>query len=88
MVSRHGFLVAPHVIVLKLGLQQKLGAGIFLENGFILQHIAGKGSAWIEQSGELVTYDSGAGESMLVHPGHIWALRSAYATRHPDAQGD
>ena len=44
---------------------------IFSGNGFILQRIAGNGTAWVELSGELVTYELGAGEVILVHPGHI-----------------
>lgn len=71
MVSRHGFLAATSAVTLNLGFQQKLGAGVFSGNGFILQRIAGEGTAWIELSGELVTYDLAAGESMMVHPGHI-----------------
>ncbi len=71
MVSRHGFLAATDAVTLNLGFQQKLGVGIFSGNGFILQRLAGQGTAWIELSGELVTYDLAAGESMMVHPGHI-----------------
>ncbi len=71
MVSRHGFLAATAEVTLNLGIQQKLGAGIFSGNGFILQRVAGQGTAWIELSGELVTYELGAGEKILVHPGHV-----------------
>jgi uncharacterized protein (TIGR00266 family) len=71
MVSRHGFLAATDDVTLNLGFQQKLGVGIFSGNGFILQRVAGQGTAWIELSGELVTYDLAEGESMMVHPGHI-----------------
>ena len=71
MVSRHGFLAATDAVTLNLGFQQKLGVGIFSGNGFILQRLAGEGTAWIELSGELVTYDLASGESMMVHPGHI-----------------
>ena len=71
MVSRHGFLAATDAVTLSLGFQQKLGVGIFSGNGFVLQRISGEGTAWIELSGELVTYDLAPGESMLVHPGHV-----------------
>ncbi len=71
MVSRHGFLAATSEVTLNLGLQQKLGVGIFSGNGFILQRIAGQGTAWIELSGELVTYELAAGETIMVHPGHV-----------------
>ena len=71
MVSRHGFLAATDDVSLNLGFQQKLGVGIFSGNGFVLQRIAGAGVAWIELSGELVTYELAVGESILVHPGHV-----------------
>jgi len=71
MVSRHGFMAATPDVTLNLGIQQKLGVGIFSGNGFILQRIAGHGTAWIELSGELVEYDLAAGETMMVHPGHL-----------------
>src|SRR5580692_8242347 len=71
MVSRHGYLASTDGVTLNIGFQQKLGVGVFSGNGFILQRIAGAGTAWIELSGELVTYELGVGESILVHPGHI-----------------
>lgn len=77
MVSRHGFLAATGDVTLALGVQQKLGVGIFSGNGFLLQRIAGQGTAWVELSGELVQYDLAAGESILVHPGHIGLFDAA-----------
>ena len=71
MVSRHGYLASTDGVTLNIGFQQKLGVGIFSGNGFILQRIAGSGTAWVELSGELVTYELAAGEVILVHPGHI-----------------
>ena len=71
LVSRHGFLAATTDVTLNIGFQQKLGVGVFSGNGFILQRIGGQGTAWVELSGEIVTYDLAAGEQMMVHPGHI-----------------
>ena len=71
MVSRHGFMAATPDVTLELAIQQKLGVGIFSGNGFIMQRIAGHGTAWIELSGELVEYDLAPGETMMVHPGHL-----------------
>ena len=71
MVSRHGFMAATTDVTLNAAFQQKQGFGIFSGNGFILQRIAGQGTAWIELSGELVEYDLAPGEVMMVHPGHI-----------------
>ncbi len=71
MVSRHGFLAATPNVTLNPSFQQSLGAGIFSGNGFVMQRIAGSGTAWIELTGEMVAYDLAAGESLLVHPGHV-----------------
>jgi len=76
MVSRHGFLAATPNVNLEVAFQQSLGVGIFSGNGFFMQHIWGQGTAWIELSGETVTYELGAGESILVHPGHIGLFES------------
>jgi uncharacterized protein (TIGR00266 family) len=71
MIHRHGFLCATPGLSLTIGFQKSLGAGIFGGNGFILQHLEGTCSAWVELGGEIVTYDLAAGESIQVHPGHI-----------------
>jgi len=71
MIHRHGFLCATQGIELQMGFQKSLGAGIFGGNGFVLQHITGTCSAWVELGGEIVIYDLQPGESIQVHPGHI-----------------
>ena len=71
LISQHGFMAATNDVTLNIGFQQKLGAGIFGGAGFILQRLGGNGVAWIELSGELVTYELAAGEEIMVHPGHI-----------------
>jgi len=71
MVHRHGYLCGAEGIEVSIGFQQSLGAGIFGGNGFILQKVAGEGSAWVELGGEIITYDLPAGASLRVHPGHV-----------------
>jgi uncharacterized protein (TIGR00266 family) len=77
MIHRHGFLCATPHIQLSVGFQQSLGAGIFGGDGFLLQHLSGEGTAWIELSGELVTKDLQPGETLRVHPGHVGAFQSS-----------
>ena len=79
MVSQHGFLAATPNVTLNIGFQQRLGAGIFGGAGFILQRLGGQGVAWVELSGELVEYDLGAGEQLLVHPGHVGLFEAQMA---------
>ncbi len=71
MVHRHGFLCGTPAIELSAAFQQSLGAGIFGGDGFVLQKLAGSGTAWIELGGETVSYDLAAGETLRVHPGHV-----------------
>lgn len=77
MIHRHGFLCATPQIQISVGFQQSLGAGIFGGSGFLLQHLSGQGTAWLELSGELVIRDLAAGETLRVHPGHVGAFQSS-----------
>ncbi|HEY7789839.1 MAG TPA: TIGR00266 family protein [Vicinamibacterales bacterium] len=76
MIHRHGFLCGTPKIQLGVGFQQSLGAGIFGGDGFLLQHLSGEGTAWLELSGELVIKDLQPGETLRVHPGHVGAFES------------
>jgi len=75
MIQRHGFLCATPKIQIGVGFQQSLGAGIFGGEGFLLQHLSGEGTAWLELSGELLTKDLQPGETLRVHPGHVGAFQ-------------
>ncbi len=77
MIHRGGFLCATQGVDLSMGFQKSLGAGIFGGNGFVLQHLAGTCTAWVELGGEIVTYDLQAGESIQVHPGHIGVFQDS-----------
>src|SRR5260221_3831182 len=77
MIHRHGFLCATPQIQIGVGFQQSLGAGIFGGDGFLLQHVSGQGTAWLELSGELVTKELQPGETLRVHPGHVGAFQSS-----------
>jgi uncharacterized protein (TIGR00266 family) len=79
MFHRHGFLCATGGIQISVGFQQSLGAGIFGGDGFLLQKVSGQGTAWLELSGEVVTRDLQAGETLLVHPGHVGAFTASVA---------
>lgn len=79
MVHKSGFLCGASDVEVTMGFQKKFGAGMFGGAGFILQKVAGTGSAWVELDGELVTYDFAAGESMRVHPGHVGLFEARVA---------
>jgi uncharacterized protein (TIGR00266 family) len=77
MIHRNGFLCATPQIQISVGFQQSLGAGIFGGNGFLLQHLGGQGTAWLELSGELIVRDLQPGQTLFVHPGHVGAFQSS-----------
>jgi uncharacterized protein (AIM24 family) len=71
LVHRHGFVCATPGIQITVGFQRSLGAGVFGGDGFFLQKLSGQCQAFIELSGEVVVYDLAAGQTLLVHPGHV-----------------
>jgi uncharacterized protein (AIM24 family) len=71
LVHRHGWVCGTDGVVPSIGMQQTFRGGMYGGDGFILQRLEGQGQAWIELSGEITTYELAAGQSMLVHPGHV-----------------
>ncbi|MGI9008924.1 MAG: AIM24 family protein [Streptosporangiaceae bacterium] len=71
LVHRHGWLCGTPGITPSVGLQQSFRGGLFGGEGFVLQKLDGQGRAWVELSGEVTSYDLPAGQTVLVHPGHI-----------------
>ncbi len=71
LVHRHGWLCGTDGIVPSVGLQQTIRGGLDGGDGFLLQRLEGQGRAWIELSGEVTNYQLAAGQTMLVHPGHV-----------------
>jgi uncharacterized protein (TIGR00266 family) len=71
MIHKHGFLCATPGVQLGIGFSQRLGAGLFGGDGFVLQRLTGPCTAFVELGGESVVYDLRPGESLKVHPGHV-----------------
>lgn len=74
LIHRHGWVCGTPGIVPSMGFQQSLAGMAFGGEGFVLQRLEGQGTAWIELSGELTSYDLAAGQSLTVHPGHVGAF--------------
>src|SRR6202171_2066003 len=77
LIHRHGFLCGTSEIELSVGFQRSLGAGVFGGQGFVMQKIGGEGTSWVEMDGEVVTYHLAAGETLLVHPGHVGMIEES-----------
>ncbi len=65
------FLCAEMSVTLDIALQQRLGAGFFAGEGFILQRVTGPGTVFLDLSGEVVEKTLAPGERLRVHAGHI-----------------
>jgi len=68
------FLCAEKSVTLEIAWQQRIGAGFFGGEGFILQKVSGPGTAFLDLSGEVVERDLAPGERLLVHAGHVGAI--------------
>jgi uncharacterized protein (TIGR00266 family) len=71
LVHKHGWMCGTPGVTPSVGLQQTFRGGMWGGDGFVLQRLDGEGRAWIELSGELTTYTLEAGQTLLVHPGHV-----------------
>lgn len=87
MAHRHGFLAGTPGLEISAGFQQSFTGGIFGGEGFILQKIAGQGRAWIELSGEVLTFDLQPGQTMRAHPGHVGLFQSSVSFQVMRVQG-
>jgi uncharacterized protein (TIGR00266 family) len=76
MVQAGSYMASTADVEVTVGLQTKLGAGIFGGAGVVFQKLQGNGTAWVQLAGELVEYDLQAGQSLLIHPGHLALYRA------------
>jgi len=68
---KESFLAAETSVHLDIAFQQRLGAGFFAGEGFILQRVTGPGTVFIDLSGEVIEKVLAPGERLLVHAGHV-----------------
>lgn len=74
MVQRDGLLFAQSSVSLDIAMVQKLGAGIFGGEGFILQKLTGPGVVFVHAGGDHVDFTLGPGEVLQVQTGHLVAF--------------
>jgi len=65
------FLCAESSVTLDIAFQQRLGAGFFAGEGFVMQRVTGPGMVFLDLSGEVVEKQLSPGERLFVHAGHI-----------------
>ena len=74
------FLCAERSVALEIAFQQRLGAGFFAGEGFILQRVTGPGTVFLDLSGEVIEKTLAPGERLRVHAGHIGIQEPTVAT--------
>ncbi|HEV2361547.1 MAG TPA: AIM24 family protein [Acidimicrobiales bacterium] len=74
---RHGWVCGTPGITPSVGFQQTFTGGLWGGDGFLLQKLDGQGTAYIELSGEITTYDLGPGQTIMAHPGHVGLFQNS-----------
>lgn len=71
ILQKSAFLASEAGVQLSMHVNQKLSAGFFGGEGFIMQKLTGNGIAFAEVDGELVEYTLAPGEQMVVDTGYV-----------------
>ena len=87
MVQSGSYVASTSDVEVSVGLQKKLGAGVFGGAGVVFQKLSGNGTAWVQLAGEIVEYDMQPGQSMLIHPGHLALFRAEMVLEFASIRG-
>ena len=74
IVQKSGFLASEQRVELSVFFQKKFGSGLVGGEGFIMQRLSGKGTAFVEFDGYIVDYDLVEGQSMIIDTGYLAAM--------------
>ena len=79
VVQKRGFLASEAGVELSVFFKKKLASGLFGGEGFIMQKLSGRGTAFVEIDGSTVEYDLGPGERLIASTGQV-AMMDATCT--------
>ncbi len=71
ILQKSAFLAAEPTVELSIHFRKKLAAGFFGGEGFIMQKLSGRGTAFVEIDGELVEKTLAPGEKIVVDTGNV-----------------
>ena len=71
ILQKSAFLASEAGVELSIHFNKKLSTGLFGGEGFIMQRLSGHGIAFAEIDGELMEYDLGEGEQIVVDTGNV-----------------
>ena len=87
VVQKSGFLAAEPGGERSVFFQKKLGAGFFGGEGFIMQKLSGRGTAFLEVDGYAVEYELRAGQQMVVDTGNLAMMDAACSIEIQSVKG-
>jgi len=74
--QKSAFLASETGVQLSTHFNQKLGAGFFGGEGFIMQKLSGQGMAFVEIDGTLMEYNLQPGQQLIVDTGYVAGFES------------
>lgn len=74
VAQKSAFLAATDGVELSVFFQKKFGAGLFGGEGFIMQRLAGNGTAFLEFDGYVKEYELAAGQQLVIDTGYLAAM--------------
>ena len=87
ILQKSAFLASEAGVQLSMHINQKLGAGFFGGEGFIMQKLTGNGIAFAEVDGELVEYTLAPGEQMVVDTGYVMGFELSVSMNIQQVKG-
>lgn len=71
IVQKKGYLAGEQGVDVSVFFQKKIGAGFLGGEGFIMQRLSGKGTAFVEIDGNAIEYDLAPGQSIIIDTGYL-----------------
>lgn len=71
VMQKNAFLASEMGVELSTHFNKKASTGFFGGEGFIMQKLSGQGTVFVELDGELVEYELGPGQQMVVDTGNV-----------------
>ena len=79
IVQKKAYLAGEQGVDVSVHFQKRIGAGFLGGEGFIMQRLSGKGTAFVEIDGEAIEYYLEPGQSIIVDTGYL-AMMDATCT--------
>ncbi|MCL2388056.1 MAG: TIGR00266 family protein [Defluviitaleaceae bacterium] len=74
VAQKNAFIACTEGVDIDIHFNNKLGAGLFAGEGFILERFSGNGLVFIEIDGHTQEYDLAAGEKIVIDQGYLAAM--------------